>query len=226
MPAPQFLSLHNSPSHAHEKQHLQYLVNELNHRTQNTLVAVLAIAAQTLRRETDAKAYQNFEGRVLALSRAHTLLGRSNWSGARLHDVAEQILQPFSRPNGLKSAFEITGDEVILNPKTAISLAMVFHELATNAVNHGALSGSNGGHICLKWTLTAKQSAKRLHVAWQESGGPAVERGGRRGFGSRLIEGGLAQELDGEVQYTLSASGVRFEINMPVPFDVDLPECE
>lgn len=224
--AQHFVSFHNTTSHVREKQHLQHLLNELDHRTQNTLVTVLAIAAQTLRRETDVKAYQNFEGRVLALSRVHTLLGRTKWSGARLHDVAEQILQPFGLPDGPESKFSLTGDEVTLTPKTALSLGMVFHELAANAVNYGALSVTGEGRIALEWTSIPDQPSKRLHVVWQESGGPLVAPAGRRGFGTRLIEGGLAQELNGEVHHTFSASGVRCEINMPVPVAVKWPEFE
>jgi PAS domain S-box-containing protein len=218
--AQHFASFHNITSLVGEKLRLQLLLDELNHRTQNTLVTVLAIAAQTLRRETDAGAYRKFESRVLALSRAHTLLGQKNWSGASLCDVAEQILQPFGLLDGPNSRFSMTGCEVILTPKIALSLAMVFHELATNAVKYGALSDSSEGRITLGWTLRRDLTANRLRLSWQESGGPLVTLAGRRGFGTRLIEGGLAQELDGEVQFTFSPSGVRCEIDMPVPVAV------
>jgi PAS domain S-box-containing protein len=220
--AQHFVSFHNTTSLVREKLHLRCLLDELNHRTQNTLVTVLAIAAQTLRRETDAKVYEKFEGRVLALSRVHTLLGQKNWSGAGLCDVAEQILRPFGLLDGQNSRFAMTGCEVTLPPKTALSLAMVFHELATNAVKYGALSDSSEGHVSLDWTLHPGLATDRLRLTWQESGGPLVTLEGRRGFGTRLIEGGLAQDLNGEVQFTFGASGVRCEIDMPVPVAVGL----
>jgi PAS domain S-box-containing protein len=224
--AQHFVSFHNTTSLVREKLHLQCLLDELNHRTQNTLVTVLAIAAQTLRRESDAKVYEKFEGRVLALSRVHTLLGQKNWSGADLFDVADQILRPFGLLDGQNSRFAMTGCEVTLPPKTALSLAMVFHELATNAVKHGALSASSEGHITLSWTLHLGLTENRLRLTWLESGGPLVTLEGRRGFGMRLIESGLAQELNGEVQFTFGTSGVRCEIDMRVPVAVGLDGFE
>jgi PAS domain S-box-containing protein len=212
-----FASFLDTTSLMREKRHLQLLLDELNHRTQNTLVTVLAIASQTLRRLSDQVAYKNFEGRVMALSSTHELLGQGHWSGARLRDVADRILQAFGSGDSAASRICITGPEVSLPPKTALSLSLVFHELATNAAKYGALSEGSDGRVLLEWTLRLGSPANRLHLCWQESGGPRVALVAQRGFGMRLIEGGLAEELDGEVKLVFTASGARCEIDMPVP---------
>jgi two-component sensor histidine kinase len=93
---------------------------------------------------------------------------------------------------------------------------MVFHALATNAAKHGALSNDTG-HIDITWHIEATQEGGRMQLLWEESGGPPVAPPNRKGFGSRLIQGGLAQELDGEVRLAYNAKGVTCHISMPLP---------
>ena len=200
-----------------EEERLRFLLDELNHRTKNMLATVQAIAVQTLRGTTDEKVIDAFEGRILALSKAHSLLGRENWDGVGLCDVIDQILQPFGL-NGLRgSHFSVECDDVRLRPKTVLTLAMVFHELATNAAKHGALSNDAAGQIDIAWQVEPTPQGDRMRLRWQESGGPPVTPPGRKGFGSRLIEGGLAQELDGEVHLDYEPAGVVCQIVLPVP---------
>jgi two-component sensor histidine kinase len=194
---------------------LRFLLDELNHRTQNTLATVQAIAVQTLRGAADKEAVGAFEGRILALSKAHGLLGRRLWEAVRLRDVIEQILQPFGLNDRRANRFSVEGDDVRLQPKAALTLAMVFHELATNAIKHGALSNA-AGKIDIAWQLEPTPQGDQMRLRWQESGGPPVTVPGRKGFGSRVIEGGLAQELDGEVRLDYEPSGVVCRIMMPV----------
>jgi len=94
---------------------------------------------------------------------------------------------------------------------------MVFHELATNAAKYGALSNDGGGRIGITWQLEPTPQGDRMRLCWQESGGPPVTPPGRKGFGSRLIERDLAQELDGEVHLAYEPAGVVCQIVMPVP---------
>jgi two-component sensor histidine kinase len=94
---------------------------------------------------------------------------------------------------------------------------MVFHELATNAAKHGALSNDAAGQIDIAWQVELTPQGDRMQLRWQESGGPPVTPPGRKGFGSRLIEIGLAQELDGEVRLDYEPAGVVCQIVMPVP---------
>jgi two-component sensor histidine kinase len=157
-----------------------------------------------------------FEGRILALSQAHTLLGREHWQAVNLRDLIERILQPFGLNDLRVARFAVAGDDVRLRPKPALTLAMVFHELATNAAKYGALSNDAVGHINITWKVERSHNGKRMRLRWQESGGPPVSRPRRKGFGSRLIKGGLAQELDGEVRLDYNAGGVVCEIVMPV----------
>jgi PAS domain S-box-containing protein len=207
-----FASFVDLTKHKQERDRLRFLLDELNHRTQNTLATVQAIAVQTLCGVADEQVVGAFEGRILALSTAHGLLGRENWDGVSLRDVIDQILQPFGLDDPRVIRFSVNGNHVRLQPKTALTLAMVFHELATNAAKHGALSNNAAGKIDIAWQL----EGERMRLRWQESGGPLVRPPARKGFGSRLIEHGLAQELDGEVRLDYEPAGVVCTIVMPI----------
>jgi two-component sensor histidine kinase len=193
-------------------------VEELDHRLKNTLATVQSIAAQTLRGGAVEERVRNaFEGRLLALSKAHNLLAHESWNGVGLCDVIEQTLQPFAVKDRRSTRFSVEGGDVRLPPKAALTLAMVFHELATNAAKYGPLS-SNDGQIRITWQdEPTPQAARMIRLRWQESGGPPVMPPGRKGFGSRLIESGLAHELDVEVHLDYEPEGVVCQIVMPVP---------
>jgi PAS domain S-box-containing protein len=174
-----FASFVDLTKHKQEKDRLRFLLDELNHRTQNTLATVQAIAVQTLRGVVDKEVVDAFEGRILALSRAHTLLGRENWDGVGLRDVIEQILEPFGLQDRRVARFAVEGDDVRLPPKAALTFAMVFHELATNAAKHGALSNDAAGQIDIAWQIEPTPQGDRMRLRWQESGGPPVTPPGR-----------------------------------------------
>jgi PAS domain S-box-containing protein len=212
-----FASLVDISKHKQAAERLRFLLDELNHRTQNTLATVQAIALQTLRGHADKEVVDAFEGRILALSKAHSLLGRETWTAVNLRDLLDQILLPFGLKNRGVARFSVEGVVVRLQPKTALTLAMVFHELATNAAKHGALSESTAGKIGISWLIEPTPQGERMRLRWQESGGPPVTPPSRKGFGSRLIEGGLAQELDGEVRLAYEPAGVVCQIVMPIP---------
>jgi PAS domain S-box-containing protein len=194
----------------------QLLVEELDHRLKNTLATVQSIAAQTLRSAAVEQPVRDaLEGRLLALSKAHGLLAHESWDGVGLRDLIDQTLQPFGIKDPWLGRFSVEGGDVRLPPKAALALAMTFHELATNAAKYGSLS--NGGQIGITWQEEPTPQDTRIRVRWQESGGPPVMPPGRKGFGSRLIEGGLAHELDGEVHLDYEPEGVVCQIVMPVP---------
>jgi PAS domain S-box-containing protein len=211
-----FASFVDLSKHKQEEDRLRFLLGELNHRTQNTLATVQAIAAQTLRGAANKQVVDAFEGRILALSKAHSLLGRKHWETVSLRDVIDQILQPFGLSDRRVARFSVEGDEVRLQPKAALSAAMLFHELATNAAKHGALSNGAAGKIDIAWQVEPTPQGDRMRLRWLESGGPPVTPPGRKGFGSRLIERGLAQDLDGEVRLDYEPAGVACQITMPV----------
>jgi PAS domain S-box-containing protein len=212
-----FVSFHDLTRHKEEEERLRLLLDELNHRTQNTLATVQAIAVQTLRGAAHDAVVEVFEGRILALSRAHSLLGRDCWEAISLCDVMGQMLQPFGLNDAGIARFSVKGEDVNLTPKAALTLAMVLHELATNAAKHGALSNADSGTIEIAWEFDASAHGNQMRFRWQENGGPPVNPSGHRGFGARLIEGALAHELGGEVRLSYGLAGVTCEINMPLP---------
>jgi len=211
-----FASLVDVTKHNQKEDRLRLLLDELNHRTLNTLASVLAIAKQTLRGMADDEVVDLLQGRILALSKIQSLLGRASWDSVGLREVADQILQPFGLKDGRFPRISVEGDdEIPLGPKTASTLAMVFHELATNAVKHGALSNESG-RVEIGWKVETVERGGRMRLRWQESGGPSVRLPERNGFGSRLIQRDLAQEVNGEVHVAYEPAGVVCEIDMPL----------
>jgi two-component sensor histidine kinase len=156
------------------------------------------------------------EARLLALSRSHDLLTRENWESADLRQVALHALEPFADRHGSLMHFTMEGPDVRLPPKMALALGMAFHELATNASKYGALR-HEGGRIDLTWLLLGTRQGDSLRLLWRERGGPEVHAPQRKGFGSRLLEERLAQELDGEVGLDYRAEGLICQIDMPAP---------
>jgi two-component sensor histidine kinase len=195
------------------EEHLKLMVDELNHRVKNMLATVQSIAAQTFRGGTQEEARAAFEARLFALSHAHQLLTREHWEGVDLSDLALQILEPFKSRSGEADRFSVSGTDIRLKPKLALSLGMAFHELAGNAAKYGALSNS-AGRVSLAWQ---RRPEDRLRLVWRERDGPRVHRPTRRGFGSRLIERGLANDLGGTVRLDYDPRGVVCVIEMPIP---------
>jgi two-component sensor histidine kinase/PAS domain-containing protein len=197
---------------AEERQRL--LLNELNHRVKNTLATVQSIASQTLRTATSEAAFRDaFEARLVALSKTHNLLTDQNWRGASLHDLVISELRPHAggREGGGSRILLESERDVRLNPKAAVALGMAMHELATNAVKYGALSVPAG-----RVTVRSRIEGRSLLIDWVESGGPPVAVPQRRGFGSRLLEQGLAGELAGDVRLGYLPDGLVCHMELPL----------
>jgi PAS domain S-box-containing protein len=202
------------------EEHQQLLINELNHRVKNTLATVQSIASQSLRNAgTASEARDAVEGRLFALSRAHDVLTRENWDGAYLREVIQEAIAPFQGHG--HSRFDLHGQDVRLPPRIALAVAMALQELGTNAVKYGALSNQTG-RIAISWSMTKQAGGMRLELAWKEKGGPPVAEPSRRGFGTRLIERSLAQELNGDVTITFAPTGVVCTIHAPLNDDDDM----
>jgi two-component sensor histidine kinase len=186
---------------AQAEQRQRLLINELNHRVKNTLATVQAIAFQTLKGDIPlSEARGRFEARLLALSRAHSLLTARNWEGACLRQVVADATEYLA---GEQGRFDVAGEEVLLAPRPALALALAFHELGTNAAKYGALS-VEGGTVSIRW----KAQRGTLRIEWRERGGPAVKAPERRGFGSRLIERGLTADLGGRAALEFGPEGL------------------
>ncbi len=176
------------------------LVREVDHRARNALAIV-----QSIVRMTKAKSIEAYvgavEGRIAALSTAHSLLADSRWEGASLNRLVDEELAPYR--SGELDRITVSGSAVFLNPETAQTIAMVLHELATNAVKYGALSGS-GGRVALSW----QRSQNRLKLRWEESGGPPVTEPVSSGYGTRVITVSIERQLNGTVTFDWQPGGL------------------
>ena len=190
------------------------LINELNHRVKNTLTTVQSIASQTLRNAPSMdQASSAIESRLIALSQVHDVLTVQSWAAVGLHDIVRQAVEPY-RSRG-ESRIHVQGPPVQIPPRMALALAMALQELATNAVKYGALS--NGvGQIRVHWALNDEGASKRLRLIWEEAEGPPVRQPARRGFGTRLIERSLAEDLDGDVRIEFAPTGVVCSVDAPL----------
>ena len=195
------------------EEHQQLLINELNHRVKNTLTIVQSIVTQSLRNAITAEeARQAVEGRLLALARAHDVLTRENWDGAYLREVVQRAIEPFQ---GARDRFEISGADIRLPPRIALAIAMAFQELGTNAAKYGALS-NEAGRVAIEWSVLERKGGPNLKMVWREIDGPPVTPPKRRGFGTRLIERTLAQELNGSVAIDFARTGIVCMIDAPL----------
>lgn len=198
------------------EERLVLLAREVDHRAKNALAVVQA--AVRLAPKHDAAAFARaVEGRVAALARAQVMLAESSWQGAPLRAVAEGALAAFlpgREDDGGGPRAEIAGAEVQLGAAAAQPLSLALHELATNAAKHGALSVP-GGRVGLAWHVDARSD--RLRLSWSEAGGPALAAPpSRRGFGSRVIEATVEDQLGGTLRRRWAAEGLSCEIEVPL----------
>ena len=185
------------------------LVGELNHRVKNTLAVVQSLAHQSFRNPTTPEhAINAFEARLQALAATHNLLTQEGWKSAAMSDVVQLALAPFCSP--LRCV--VGGPPITLTPQAAVSLALAFHELATNASKYGALANDTGV-IHVSWGLTGEV----FQLEWREEGGPLVEPPSRVGFGSRLIKRSLAAELGGTIDMDFCPQGLVCRVSGRAP---------
>ena len=186
----------------------QLLTREVDHRAKNALAVVQAALRLTPKRDAESFAHA-VEGRVMALARAHSLLAAARWSGAWLGDVVQGELAPFT--DGQAQA---EGPPLLLKPAAVQGFSMALHELATNATKHGALSTPEG-RVSLRWWLD--KVAGEIYLRWTEQGGPPVSGPpAQRGFGSRLLEATLRDQLGGRVEYRWESGGLVCDIALPM----------
>ena len=191
----------------------QVMINELNHRVKNTLATVQSLARHSLGRESRDGRRETFIERLLALSRAHDLLTRRVWENAELGEVIDQTLEPY------RERAHAEGPDVWLSANAAVTLSMVFHELATNAAKYGALSHS-GGVVEVAWR--ADDALQNLILTWTERNGPAVTAPAGAGFGSRLIAASLKTEFGGDATTTFLPGGLSCILRLPLSERVSL----
>ena len=194
------------------------LSRELNHRARNALAVVLAALRLTPKESAEGYAAA-VEGRVMALARAHDLLATGRWSGVDLRTLITGELKPFlTAREGLREGdlelIELKGAPCALGPTAAQAFSMVLHELATNALKHGALSIVRG-RLTLSWASDVDRSV--LRFVWAEHGGPPVNAPPRhRGFGSRVIERTIRGQLAGQLRQYWLPSGLVCKVEVPL----------
>lgn len=191
---------------AEERQRI--LVAELNHRVKNTLAIVQSLALQT-HRATDSpiEFMEALNARVRALAKAHDMLTDNSWEGLMLKDVISRTLEPYAGDGATGHHIEVAGPPVRLDAQAAVVLNIAFHELVTNAVKYGAISAP-GGAVTVAWTVDTLVDPASIEIVWTEQGGPPVEQPSRRGFGSHMLEAGIAHELGGKVALDFRRDGL------------------
>jgi PAS domain S-box-containing protein len=185
---------------------LKYLAGETEHRTKNILATVQAVV-QLTRAENVPEFKKAIEGRIQALASVHRLFVESRWAGAELHELVGEELAPYRRGDGTRVSIE--GPKLLLEPNAAQTMAVVCHELATNAAKYGALSVDNG-RIVVTWNST---SGGRLVLRWNETDGPPVTIPTHEGFGTRVM-GKMVQQSKGEVRFDWRPEGLACEVAM------------
>ncbi|SDA93742.1 CheR family methyltransferase [Sinorhizobium sp. NFACC03] len=188
--------------------HKQVLISELNHRVKNMLAVVAAIAKRTIARSSSMEAFQaSFEGRLGALARAYTSLSNEAWKDVSIREIFAGELQAFGH-----DTFTLEGSDLRLTPQQGLSLAMVAHELATNATKHGALSKENG-RISIRWSIQENQ----LQVDWRERDGPTIGEPNATGFGFELLRGEIEYRLQGKLETHFDPAGLT--VSFTIPFE-------
>lgn len=195
----------------------ELLLHEIKHRVKNTLSNVQAMASQTFRLGP-AHEREAFSARLRALAEAHDLLTQRDWQWAALDEVISRALKPFR--DGRGERMKAQGPALMMAPNSALLIAMLLHELGTNAVKYGALSNASGT-VQVDWRVEGEGQDPRLVLAWTEQGGPEVTQPSHKGFGSRLIEHALQAE-HGEADMVYAPTGLRCVLRMPLQSDAGL----
>jgi chemotaxis family two-component system sensor kinase Cph1 len=185
------------------------LMAELDHRVKNTIANIQALVIQTSRNADDLTGFvKGLEGRIQAMAKAHSLLSQSRWESVSIDRLLREELNLYASG---QTAVTLDGTDMQLTPKSALSLSLAIHELATNAAKYGALTAP-GGRVAVSWRPATDGG---VELSWTETGGPLVEQPKRRGFGFTLIERALSMETGGRAIVHYMRTGVVCDIFLP-----------
>lgn len=192
--------------------HQELLIAELNHRVRNILSLIRGLISQTRDSSLSADAFvATLDDRVQALARAHDQLTAERWGPARLIDLILTETQAYL--GAKRDRIALDGPNILIDPAAFTALALVVHELVTNAAKYGALS--DGGSVSLTWQVEGDGS---LTIRWREAGGPPVSPPTRKGFGSTIIEQSIPYDLGGRAETTYPKAGFEAEFWVPARF--------
>ena len=192
------------------EEHQRTLHAELDHRVKNVLATVSAIIAQTPKANGSLADFVSaLDDRIKSLGRTHELLSHNRWHGVSLEEIVRRELAPYTAGN-----VAIGGPRVTLKADAAQAVAMVLHELATNAAKYGAFS-KRGGRLSLRWRWLRNGSSGRLAIEWQELGGPPVQVPSQSGYGTSIVRELIPFELGGTADLDFAPDGLRCRLEIP-----------
>jgi two-component sensor histidine kinase len=199
---------------AERAQHERLLRHELQHRINNILTTIRAVARRTHARSQSLDEFaKSFDDRLAAIARTHALLSRTEMSAVAIRELLAQELSAHGAVEG--ENLTQRGPELLISARQAQALSMAFHELATNAVKHGALSVDNGC-IDISWETKFSSAEKQLRIRWREIGVRIEGEPKRRGFGSDILERAIPRQLHGSFERTLHRDGIECVITLPL----------
>ncbi|WJI89250.1 CHASE domain-containing protein [Mesorhizobium sp. C372A] len=191
------------------------MLQEMKHRIKNSITRVLAIARQTAAQATDVQEFStSFSARLQAMAASQDMLTRSRWQKADLGDLLRiELGQVFGKelPEGI-----LSGPQVLLDERTTQALGLTFHELATNALKYGE-AGNSVGALKVNWSFEGRGSERMLVLNWREAGQKELEAPAKTGFGTKLIDLNVTQELRGTIARDFRVDGLTVEIRIPPP---------
>jgi two-component sensor histidine kinase len=187
-----------------EEEYRKLVVDELQHRLKNKTSTIHAVLHLVL--QDQPQAWNSIDHRIRALSATDDLIARVDGSGCDIRDLLRSELGPYGHVR-----FNLNGDPLFLPAKLAVSLALIFHELATNAGKYGAFS-STRGLLQVSWLV----SDDRLNISWDETEGPAIEKIGEEGFGTKLLQSAL-RPFDGKTEISFLKTGVHCAMQCRIP---------
>ena len=188
------------------------LLAELDHRVKNALATVSAVVSHTRQGSSSVADFAAaLDGRIRSMATSHELLSSRQWHGVSLKELVQRELAPYATRNNT----EINGPDISLKPAAGQAMAMVLHELATNAAKYGALSTKNG-RVSIRWDRHLNGHARsHLVFKWQEIGGPPVVASGKSSYGTSTIRDLIPYEFGGTVDLVLASEGVRCRLELP-----------
>jgi PAS domain S-box-containing protein len=194
------------------EEHIRLLMRELDHRVKNVLARIPVIAMCTREGSGSMDEFvKALEGRIQSMASAHELLSLAQWHGVALSDIVHRELAPYATGSNTN----VDGAHIVLSAEASQAMAMVLHELVTNAAKYGALS-IPGGHVSVRWSREKDATGSdRLLIHWEETGGPLVEAPRHCGYGTSVVRDLIPYEIGGTVDLVFAADGVRCKIGVP-----------
>jgi two-component sensor histidine kinase len=193
------------------------LLAELDHRVKNAIATVSSMVSQTAVGSTSVASFvKALDGHLRSMATTHELLSSGRWQGISLAELVRQELAPYATRHNTK----IRGPELVLRPEAGQAMAMVLHELATNAAKYGALS-TQKGMVSIRWNRRLNGHPLRLVLEWQEFGGPPVVAPDKAGFGMSTMRDLIPYEFGGSVDLAFVSAGVQCRLELPANWFTD-----